>query len=71
MARIAGVNIPDNKHACDLTDVHLWSWPHYAKRCAELLVRAPVRWETCLKTEMAVRKVSEMMVEGDLRRECQ
>ena len=59
MARIAGVNIPDNKHAViSLTYIYGVGRSQARHLCAATGVAENV-------------KVSEMMVEGDLRREVQ
>ena len=72
MARIAGVNIPDNKHAViSLTYIYGIGRTTAKELCAATGVTESTRIGELSETEMdALRgKVAEMMVEGDLRRE--
>ncbi len=73
MARIAGVNIPeDNKHAViSLTYIYGVGRSQARRLCAESGVDESTRISDLSEEQMdALRaKVSEMTVEGDLRRE--
>jgi small subunit ribosomal protein S13 len=72
MARIAGVNIPDNKHAViSLTYIFGVGRSQAQRLCAETGVAENVKIGELTEEEMdALRgKVGDMMVEGDLRRE--
>ena len=72
MARIAGVNIPDNKHAViSLTYIYGVGRTTAKELCAATGVTESAKIGELSETEMdALRgKVAEMMVEGDLRRE--
>ena len=72
MARIAGVNIPDNKHAVIALTYIFGVGRSKAKRlCADTGVAQDVKISELTEQEMdGLRtKVSDMMVEGDLRRE--
>jgi small subunit ribosomal protein S13 len=72
MARIAGVNIPDNKHAViSLTYIYGVGRSQARRLCAEAGVAEQTKVGELTEGEMdSLRaKVSEMMVEGDLRRE--
>ena len=72
MARIAGVNIPDNKHAViALTYIYGVGRSQARNLCAATGVDEHTRIAELTDAEMdALRsKVSEMTVEGDLRRE--
>ncbi len=72
MARIAGVNIPDNKHAViSLTYIYGVGRTQARKLCAATGIAESTRISELNEEQMdALRgKVSEMMVEGDLRRE--
>ena len=74
MARIAGVNIPDNKHAViSLTYIYGVGRSQAKRLCEATGVGESVKISDLTEQEMdALRtKVSEMMVEGDLRREVQ
>ena len=74
MARIAGVNIPDNKHAViSLTYIYGVGRSQAKRLCAATGVAENVKIGELTEQEMdALRaKVSEMMVEGDLRRDVQ
>ena len=74
MARIAGVNIPDNKHAViSLTYIYGVGRNQARRLCAATGVAENVKIGELTEQEMdALRaKVSELMVEGDLRREVQ
>ncbi|MEZ5572881.1 MAG: 30S ribosomal protein S13 [Halioglobus sp.] len=72
MARIAGVNIPDNKHTViSLTYIYGVGRSQARRLCADTGVAEHVKINELTEQEMdALRtKVGEMMVEGDLRRE--
>ncbi len=72
MARIAGVNIPDNKHTViSLTYIFGVGRSQARRLCAETGVSEDAKVSELTETEMdALRaKVAEMVVEGDLRRE--
>lgn len=72
MARIAGVNIPDNKHTViSLTYIYGVGRSQAKRLCAETGVSEHVKIGELTEEEMdALRgKVGDMMVEGDLRRE--
>jgi small subunit ribosomal protein S13 len=72
MARIAGVNIPDNKHAViSLTYIYGIGRSQARRVCAETGVPESAKVSELTEEQMdALRsKVTEMTVEGDLRRE--
>ena len=72
MARIAGVNIPDNKHAViSLTYIYGVGRTTARELCASTGVAENAKIGELSEEQMdALRsKVSEMTVEGDLRRE--
>ncbi len=72
MARIAGVNIPDNKHAViSLTYIYGVGRSQARRLCADTGVAENAKIGELTEQEMdALRaKVGDMMVEGDLRRE--
>ena len=72
MARIAGVNIPDNKHTViSLTYIFGIGRSQAKRLCAATGVAENVKIGELTEAEMdALRaKVTEMVVEGDLRRE--
>ena len=72
MARIAGVNIPDNKHAViSLTYIYGVGRTQARRLCSETGVAESAKVAELTEEQMdALRnKVAEMMVEGDLRRE--
>ncbi len=72
MARIAGVNIPDNKHAViSLTYIFGVGRTQAKRLCAETGVAESDKVGELTEEQMdALRsKVAEMTVEGDLRRE--
>ena len=72
MARIAGVNIPDNKHAVvSLTYIYGVGRSQARRLCAAAGVEESAKMGELSEEQMdALRsKVGEMMVEGDLRRE--
>ncbi|MEO0435532.1 MAG: 30S ribosomal protein S13 [Pseudomonadota bacterium] len=72
MARIAGVNIPDNKHAViSLTYIYGVGKTQAKSLCSACGVDESVRVGDLDESQLdALRsKVSEMTVEGDLRRE--
>ena len=72
MARIAGVNIPDNKHTViSLTYIFGVGRSQARRLCADAGVVETTKIGELTDAEMdALRtKVGDMMVEGDLRRE--
>ncbi len=72
MARIAGVNIPDNKHACvSLTHIHGIGRSRARELCALAGVNPAVRVGDLVESDLdALRSVvGRLQVEGDLRRE--
>ena len=72
MARIAGVNIPDNKHAViSLTYIYGVGRSQAKRLCADTGVEETAKIGELSEDQMdALRaKVGEMAVEGDLRRE--
>ena len=72
MARIAGVNIPDNKHAViSLTYIFGVGRTQAAKLCATTGVAENARIGDLTEAELdALRtSVGELSIEGDLRRE--
>ena len=72
MARIAGVNIPDNKHAViSLTYIYGVGRSQARRLCDATGVAEQTKISDLSDEQMdALRnKVGEMMVEGDLRRE--
>ena len=72
MARIAGVNIPDNKHAViSLTYIFGVGRSQARRLCADTGVAENVKIGELTEQEMdSLRtRVGDMMVEGDLRRE--
>jgi small subunit ribosomal protein S13 len=72
MARIAGVNIPDNKHTViSLTYIFGVGRSQARRLCADTGVVETTKIGELTDAEMdALRtKVGDMMVEGDLRRE--
>jgi len=72
MARIAGVNIPDNKHAViSLTYIFGVGRSQARRLCADTGVAENTRISDLTEGEMdALRtKVADLTVEGDLRRE--
>ena len=72
MARIAGVNIPDNKHAViSLTYIYGVGRSQAKSLCATTGVAENAKIGELSEEQMdALRaKVGDMMVEGDLRRE--
>ncbi len=72
MARIAGVNIPDNKHAViSLTYIYGVGKTKARELCAATNIAEDAKIGDLSEDQMdALRgKVGEMMVEGDLRRE--
>jgi len=72
MARIVGVNIPDNKHAVvSLTYIYGVGRSQARRLCLEAGIGEHVKVNELTEQEMdALRsRVSDMMVEGDLRRE--
>ena len=72
MARIAGVNIPDHKHAViSLTHIYGVGRTQARRLCADCGVDQGTRIGDLTEAQLdALRaKVSEMSIEGDLRRE--
>ena len=72
MARIAGVNIPDRKHAViALTSIYGVGRSRAAQICADAGVRTDAKIKDLTEQEVdALRsEVSKYSIEGDLRRE--
>jgi small subunit ribosomal protein S13 len=72
MARIAGVNIPDNKHVwVSLTYIYGIGKPRSLSLCEECAVNPNVRVSTLTENELETLRISvaKYVVEGDLRRE--
>lgn len=72
MARIAGVNIPDNKHTViSLTYIFGVGRSQARRLCADTGVTESAKISALTEQDMdALRtKVGDLMVEGDLRRE--
>jgi len=72
MARIAGVNIPDNKHAViSLTYIYGIGRSQARNLCAATGIAEQTKVSELTEEEMDTLrgKIAEMMVEGDLRRE--
>ena len=72
MARIAGVNIPDNKHAVvSLTYIYGVGRAQAQRLCDACGVEPSARISDLTEAQLdALRSsISQMMVEGDLRRE--
>ncbi|MEJ6539101.1 MAG: 30S ribosomal protein S13 [Halioglobus sp.] len=72
MARIAGVNIPDNKHTViSLTYIFGVGRSQARRLCADTGVAESAKISALTEQDMdALRtKVGDLMVEGDLRRE--
>lgn len=72
MARIAGVNVPDNKHAViALTYVYGVGRPTAKKICASTGINESAKISDLSESEIeAIRgEVGKITVEGDLRRE--
>ncbi len=72
MARIAGINIPDNKHAViSLTYIYGIGRTTAAKLCVEAGVQPTAKIGELSEADLdALRnEISKMTVEGDLRRE--
>ncbi|MEM8563334.1 MAG: 30S ribosomal protein S13 [Pseudomonadota bacterium] len=72
MARIAGVNIPDNKHTViSLTYIYGVGRSQAKRLCADTGIAESAKINELTEAEMdALRsKVADMTVEGDLRRE--
>lgn len=74
MARIAGVNIPDDKHACvSLTYIYGIGRTTALRICEAVGVTPSVRIDTLSEAQLdAIRaEIAKRPVEGDLRREVQ
>jgi small subunit ribosomal protein S13 len=72
MARIAGINIPDQKHAViALTAIYGIGRQTASEICAEVKISQSVKIKDLTEEQLdAIRTViSKMTVEGDLRRE--
>ncbi|MEM6580905.1 MAG: 30S ribosomal protein S13 [Pseudomonadota bacterium] len=72
MARIAGVNIPDNKHAViSLTYIYGVGRSQAKRLCADTGIAESAKINELTEAEMDTlrSKVADMTVEGDLRRE--
>jgi small subunit ribosomal protein S13 len=72
MARIAGVNIPDRKHAViALTSIYGIGRTRAAQICeaAQVPVNAPIRTLTEEEVDRLRSEIGKHTVEGDLRRE--
>ena len=72
MARIAGVNIPDNKHAViSLTYIYGVGRTQAKRICAETNIQENTKIGELTEAELDQLRgmVSDMTVEGDLRRE--
>jgi small subunit ribosomal protein S13 len=72
MARIAGVNIPVQKHICiGLTSIYGIGRPRALKICADAKINPSKKVSTLTDAELeALRvEVAKVKVEGDLRRE--
>jgi small subunit ribosomal protein S13 len=72
MARIAGINIPDHKHAViALTAIYGVGRQTASEICVEVKVEPSVKIKDLTEEQLdAIRNViSKMTVEGDLRRE--
>ena len=72
MARIGGINVPDNKHACiSLTYIHGIGRTTAEAVCRTAGVRADVKISDLSEGELDVLRsqVGKLNVEGDLRRE--
>ncbi len=72
MARIAGINVPDNKHAViSLTYIYGIGRTQAARICAAAGVTPSVRVQDLSEADLdAIRaEIAKMTVEGDLRRE--
>ncbi|MBS3965321.1 MAG: 30S ribosomal protein S13 [Methylomonas sp.] len=72
MARIAGINIPDNKHAEIALTAIYGVGRHTARRiCEKVSIKEGVKIRELTEDQVeSIRKVvGSMMVEGDLRRE--
>lgn len=72
MARIAGINVPDNKHVCiALTHLYGVGRSRALEICAGAGVKPDVRLGALSSEEMERlrSRVGEYVIEGDLRRE--
>jgi len=72
MARIAGINVPDHKHAeIALTAVYGIGKPTAINICKEVGIERTIRIKELNEEQLnAIREViSKIVVEGDLRRE--
>ena len=74
MARIAGVNVPDDKHACvSLTYIYGVGRTSALRICANVGVAPTTRMDSLSDGQLdAIRaEIAKRPVEGDLRREVQ
>ena len=72
MARIAGINVPDHKHAeIALTSVYGIGKPTAINICKEVGIERTIKIKELSEEQLtAIREViSKIVVEGDLRRE--
>lgn len=72
MARIAGINIPINKHvAISLTQIHGIGRPRALKVCSEAQIDPSTKVKDLSEPEVARLRdvIARFSVEGDLRRE--
>ncbi len=72
MARIAGINIPMNKHVCiGLTSIYGIGRTQAMKACEGAGVKPSTKVKDLTDTEVAALRgqISRLTVEGDLRRE--
>jgi len=71
MARIAGVNIPDNKHVViALTSIYGVGRPTSIKICEKLSINPAMRVAQLTESEIELLRaeLGKMVLEGDLRR---
>ena len=72
MARIAGINVPDHKHAViALTAIYGIGRKTAGEICTEVGILPPVKIKELSEDQLEIIRavVSKMTVEGDLRRE--
>ncbi len=72
MARIAGINIPMNKHVCiGLTAIFGVGRPQALKACAAAGIKPDTKVKDLTEAEVAALRsqIARLPVEGDLRRE--
>ena len=73
MARIAGVNVPDHKHAV-IINLCLWYWTYYRNKNSFYCRIEPSRKISDLsedELDTIRNEITNLTVEGDLRREVQ